>query len=133
MFGLTQHKNPKSQNIKLLLKTIKQALECGNVDIQESMFMHQYLVGGSFCLNYCISVAWHGGNQPVAWLRCYGSRGCFDSCLQPISIVGSGVFHLPLKIKSPVSQNIVGKVVLKILIDTLHKEVKGGKATEGHC
>jgi len=24
----------------------------------------------SFCMNYCINVAWHGCNQPVALLRC---------------------------------------------------------------
>lgn len=40
MFGLTAHKNSKSQNIKILLKTNKKALECGNVDIQESMFVY---------------------------------------------------------------------------------------------
>ncbi len=39
---------------------------------------------------------WHGGNQSVALLRWYGSPGCFDSGLQVICIVGSGVSHLPL-------------------------------------
>ncbi len=38
--------------------------------------------------NYCINAAWRGGNQPVTLLRCNGSPGCFDSCLQFISIVG---------------------------------------------
>uniref|UniRef100_A0A9J7ZT39 Transposase Tc1-like domain-containing protein n=1 Tax=Cyprinus carpio carpio TaxID=630221 RepID=A0A9J7ZT39_CYPCA len=26
----------------------------------------------SFCRNDCFNAAWHGGNQPVALLRCYG-------------------------------------------------------------
>ncbi len=42
-------------------------------------------------MNYCINAAWHGGNQPVALLRSNGSPGCFDSGLQVICIVGSGV------------------------------------------
>ncbi len=44
----------------------------------------------------CENAAWHGGNQPVALLRCNGSPGCFNSGLQVICIVGSGVSHLPL-------------------------------------
>ncbi len=47
-------------------------------------------------MNYCINAAWHGGNQPVALIRCNGSPGCFDSSLRVICIVGSGVSHLPL-------------------------------------
>ncbi len=43
-----------------------------------------------------MDAAWHGGNKPVALLRCNGSPGCFDSSLQVICIVGSGVSHLPL-------------------------------------
>ncbi len=58
--------------------------------------MHSILSWASFCMNYCINVAWHGGNQPVALLRCNGSPGCFDSGLQVICIVESDVSHLPL-------------------------------------
>ncbi len=32
----------------------------------------------------------------MALLRCNGSPGCFDSGLQVICVVGSGVSHLPL-------------------------------------
>ncbi len=42
-----------------------------------SFLCTQYLVG--FCMNYSINAAWHGGNQPVALLRCNGSPGWFDS------------------------------------------------------
>ncbi len=43
-----------------------------NVRILKSMFisMHSILGWASFCMNYCISAAWHGVNQPVALLRC---------------------------------------------------------------
>ncbi len=58
--------------------------------------MHSILGWASFCMNYCINVAWHGGNQPVALLRCNESPGCFDSSLQVICIFESGVSHLPL-------------------------------------
>ncbi len=53
--------------------------------------MHSILGCASFCLNYCINAAWHGGDQPVALLRCNGSPGCLDSGLQVICVVGSGV------------------------------------------
>ncbi len=59
--------------------------------------MHSILgwVGwASFCMSYCINAAWYGGNQPVVLLRCNGSPGCFDSILQVICIVVSGVSHL---------------------------------------
>ncbi len=58
--------------------------------------MHSILGLVSFCMNYCINAAWHGGNEPVALLRCNESPGYFDSGLQVICIVGSGVSHLPL-------------------------------------
>ncbi len=45
-------------------------------------------------MNYCINAAWHGVDQSVALLRCNGSPGYFDSGLQVICIVGSGVSHL---------------------------------------
>ncbi len=50
--------------------------------------MHSILGRASFCFNYCINAAWHGGDQTVALLRCNGSPGYFDSGLQAICIVG---------------------------------------------
>ncbi len=69
-----------------------------NVRLLKSLLisMHSILGWASFCMNYCINTAWHGGNQPVALLRCKGSPCCFDSGLQVICISGSGVSHLPL-------------------------------------
>ncbi len=62
----------------------------------KSMFISMLSILGlvSFCMNYCINVAWHGDNQPVALLRCNESTGYFDNSLQVICIVGSGVSHL---------------------------------------
>ncbi len=56
----------------------------------------QYLVGAPFALITASIQRWHGGDQFVALLRWYGSPGLFDSGLQLICIVGSGVSHLPL-------------------------------------
>ncbi len=53
--------------------------------------MHSIFGQASFCMNYCIDAVWHGGNQPVALLGCNGSPVCFNSGLQVICIVGSGV------------------------------------------
>ncbi|KAK3508107.1 hypothetical protein QTP70_014345, partial [Hemibagrus guttatus] len=51
---------------------------------------------GSFCFNYCLNWAWHGGDQFVALLRWYVSPGFFDSGLQLICIFWSLVSHFPL-------------------------------------
>ncbi len=32
--------------------------------------MHSILGWVSFCMNYCINAAWHGGDQSVALFRC---------------------------------------------------------------
>ncbi len=49
---------------------------------------HSILGRASFCMNYCINVVWHEGNQPVALLRCNGSPGCFDSIKLPSALLG---------------------------------------------
>ncbi len=58
--------------------------------------MYSILGRGSFCFNYCLNSAWHGGDQFVALLRWYGSPGFFDSGLQLICIFWSLVSHFPL-------------------------------------
>ncbi len=92
---------PKIQCLRKLeyyIRSIKKNILNRNVRLLKSMLisMHSILGWASFCMNYCINVAWHGGNQSVALLRCNGSPGCFDSGLQVICIVGSGLSHLPL-------------------------------------
>ncbi len=58
--------------------------------------MYSILGTGSFCFNYCLNLAWHGGDQFVALLRWYGNPGFFDSGLQLICIFWSLVSHFPL-------------------------------------
>ncbi len=58
--------------------------------------MYSILGRGSFCFNYCLNSAWHGGDQFVALLRWYGSLGFFDSGLQLICIFWPLVSHFPL-------------------------------------
>ncbi len=60
------------------------------------LYMYSILGRGSFCFNYCLNSAWHGGDQFVALLRWYGSPGLFDSGLQLIFIFWSLVSHFPL-------------------------------------
>ncbi len=62
--------------------------------------MYSVLGRGSFCFNYCLNSAWHGGDQFVALLRWYGSPGFFDSGLQLTCIFWSLVSHFPLDIDS---------------------------------
>ncbi len=45
------------------------------------LYMYSILGRGSFCFNYCLNSAWHGGDQFVALLRWYGCPGFFDSGL----------------------------------------------------
>ncbi len=49
--------------------------------------MHSKLGWASFCMNYCINAAWHGGNQPVALLGCNGSSGGFDSTFRSSTLI----------------------------------------------
>ncbi len=91
--------NSVSQKIWILHKINKNIYILNrNVRLLKSMFIsiNSILGWAFFCMNYCINAAWHGDNQPVTLLRCNGSPGCFDSGLQVICIVGSGVSHLPL-------------------------------------
>ncbi len=60
------------------------------------LYMYSILGRGSFCCNYCLNAAWHGGDQFVVLLRWYGSPGFFDSGLQLICIFWSLVSHFPL-------------------------------------
>ncbi len=90
--------NAVSHKIRILHKINKNDILNRNVRFLKSLFisMHSILGWVYFCMNYCINAVWHGGNKPLALLRYNGSPGCFDSSLQVICIVGSGVSHLPL-------------------------------------
>ncbi len=57
------------------------------------LYMYSILGRGSFCFNYGLNSAWHGGDQFVALLRWYGSPGFFDSGLQLICIFLLTILH----------------------------------------
>ncbi len=60
------------------------------------LYMYSILGRGSFCFNYCLNSAWHGGDQFVVLLRWYRSPGFFDSGLHLIYIFWSLVSHFHL-------------------------------------
>ncbi len=101
-FRLTFNKNPPIHYLNKLEYFIRSIKKNILVNCWPSgkyvhlLYMYSILGRGSFCFNYCLNSAWHGGDQFVALLRWYGSPGFFDSGLQVICIVGSGVSHLPL-------------------------------------
>ncbi len=93
--------NSLSQQIRILHKTNKKnvLVNCwpSGKDVH-LLYMYSILGRGSFCFNYCLNSAWHGGDQFVALLRWYGSPGFFDSGLQLICIFWSLVSHFLLTI-----------------------------------
>ncbi len=60
------------------------------------LHMYSRVSRGSFCFNYWLNSAWHGGDQFVVLLRWCGSPGFFDSGLLLICIFWSLVSHFPL-------------------------------------
>ncbi len=42
----------------------------------------------SFCMNYCINAAWHGGNQPVALLRCNEAQVALTAAFRSSALLG---------------------------------------------
>ncbi len=90
--------NSVSQKIRILLKTntrkdFKKSWPTEKYEHEKyEHVQHSILSWGSFCLNYCSNVAWHGVDQSVALLRCYESPGCSDSGLQLFCIVW--VWHI---------------------------------------
>ena len=87
-------KTPKfsfSENLNITIQKGFSIQKCQPNEKDVHVYMHSILGRGSFCMNYCINARWHGGDQLVALLRCYGSPGRFDSGLQLFCFVGSGV------------------------------------------
>ncbi len=80
--------NSLSQQIRILPKTIFLVNCWPSGKYVHLLYMYSILGRGSFCFNYCLNSAWHGGDEFVALLRWYGSPGFFDSGLQLICIIG---------------------------------------------
>ncbi len=92
----------KTQNS--VSQKIKKDILNRNVRLLKSMFMsmHSILGWGSFCMNYCINAAWHGGNQPVALLRCNEAQVTLIAAFRSSVLLGlvSLIFLLTILIDS---------------------------------
>lgn len=91
MIQLTAHENQKAISSKYLKKDYYGEM---STFLKVCSIMHSFNSQSSFCTNYRISAAWHGGDQPLALLRCYGSPGCFDNSPQLVYIVGFLILFL---------------------------------------
>ncbi len=106
MIRLTFNKNPPIHDLTKLEYFIRPIKKFFLVNCWPSgkyvhlLYMYSILGRGSFCFNYCLNSAWHGGDQFVALLRWYGSPGFFDSGLQLICIFWSrfsfSSWHYPI-------------------------------------
>lgn len=84
---------PKTQcvrNLQYNIRLIKNG--CFKYKCQDSekcvhFYIHWIIGWGSSCMNSCINVTCHRGDQPVVLHRCHGSPDCFNSCLQVICLV----------------------------------------------
>ncbi len=81
--------NSVSQKIGILHKINKKDI-LNKCHVSENMFisMHSILGRGSFCMNYCINAAWHGGDQPVALLRCNEAQVALIAAFRCSALLG---------------------------------------------
>ncbi len=79
-----------SQKIRILQKIIKKGYFKQKCQASESMFMsmHSILGWASFCMNYCINAVWHGGNPPVALLRCNEAQVALIAVFRSSALLG---------------------------------------------
>ncbi len=95
--------NSVSQKIRILHKIIKKRdILNRNVRLLKDMFISLYSILGwaSFCMNYCINAAWHGGNQPVALLRCNEAQVALIAPFRSSALFGLGTLIFLLTIPS---------------------------------
>ncbi len=52
------------------------------------IYMHSILGWASFCMNYCMNAAWHGGDQPVALLRCNEAQVALIAAFRSSALLG---------------------------------------------
>ncbi len=50
--------------------------------------MHSILGWASFCMNYCINMAWHEDNQPVVLLRCNEAQVALIAAFRSSALLG---------------------------------------------
>ncbi len=66
------------------------------------LYMYSILGRGSFCFNYCLNSAWHGGDQFVALLRWYEAQVSLTVAFRSSALLGlvSLIFLLTYPIDS---------------------------------
>ncbi len=84
---------PKIQclrKVEYYIRSIKKDILNRNVRLMKSMFisMHSILGWASFCMNYCINAAWHGGDLPVALLRCNEAQVALIAAFRSSALLG---------------------------------------------
>ncbi len=82
--------NSVSQKCEYYIRPIKKDILNGNVRLLKSMFIsvHSILGLGSFCMNYCITAAWHGVDQSVALLRCNEAQDALIAAFRSSALLG---------------------------------------------
>ncbi len=101
--------NSVSRRIRILYKINKRDILNRNVRLLKSMFisMHSIHAWASFCMNYCINAAWHGGNQPVALLRCNEAQVALIVAFRLSALLGLVSLNLHIcKLHSRASNNV---------------------------
>ncbi len=91
-YGL-QIMKPKIQCLRKLeycIRSMKKEIFNRNVRLLKSMFIsiHSILGWASFCINYCINAAWHGGDQPVTLLRCNEVQVALTAAFRSSALLG---------------------------------------------
>ncbi len=86
-------KTPNSVSRKILILhkiNKKNDILNRNVRLLKSMFISIYSILGwaSFWMNYCINAAWHGGDQPVALLRCNEAQVALITVFRSSALLG---------------------------------------------
>ncbi len=94
IFRLTFNKNPPIHYLNKLeyfIRPIKKNVLvncCPSGKYVHLLYMYSILGRGSFCFNYCLNSAWHGGDQFVALLRWYGSPGFLTVAFRSSALLG---------------------------------------------
>ncbi len=52
------------------------------------LYMYSILGRGSFCFNYCLNSAWHGGDQFVSLLRCMEAQVALTVAFRSSALLG---------------------------------------------
>ncbi len=80
--------NAVSQKIRMLHKIKKNDIKQKYQISEKYVHFHALLGWSFFCMNYCINVAWHGVDQPVALLRCNEAQDTLIAAFSSSALLG---------------------------------------------